>query len=137
MHPPYRPMQLALELPPAPKKALWTARRRPDRARAVRPCPPARQAAPPRATASDGTGPDGTDDALEAREVGSELVPGAPHLRVHERRPPRRPTPLPLRKQRVKYGSKRGNEPRMRADAPGNRAACPPVRRLRDLLGAG
>ena len=32
---------------------------------------------------SDGTGPDGTDDALEAREVGSELVPGAPHLRVH------------------------------------------------------
>jgi hypothetical protein len=115
MRAPYRPMQLALELPPTPKKALWTARRRPDRARAVRPCPPARQAAPPRATASNGTGPDGTDDALEAREVGSELVPGAPHLWVHERRPPRRPAPLPPRKHRVKYGFKLGNEPRMRA----------------------
>ena len=111
----YRLMQLALELPPAPEKALCKARRRPDRSRAVRPCPPARQAAPPRATASNGTGPDGTDDALEAREVGSELVPGAPHLWVHERRPPRRPAPLPPRKHRVKYGFKLGNEPRMRA----------------------
>ena len=47
--------------------------------------------------------------------------------------PPRAAAPAQTARQ---VGFKLGNEPRMRADAPGNRAACPPVRRLRDLLGA-